>query len=468
MPLEIFSGRGLKLSSARLALVYVALVVVLVSLLLGTVYLLTRNALEREIAAVVRAEAEDLADDLRKGGVDAVAAALRLRKDSWGRQGAVFLLADARLRPVSGNLSDWPRGVSVAQNGAIEFNIIAYENDVAVEHPVVGQVRRLDNGYWLLVGTDTSERLRVLRSFGYATLWGVALTALAVWLLGAAYARRSAQRVRELAATCESIMRGDLARRLKIENARDEYDALATAVNAMLDRIEQQTMTLRTAFNSIAHDLRTPLYRLRVRLEEAQLRSDTPLAMQELIAPTLEDIERLQRTLATLLQIAQAQSSGALAEPERIDLAALVLELADLYAPAMRDAGIELTAQAEEPTFIAGNRQLVAQLITNLLENGSKYVPAGGAVVVAVRGSAYSVLLSVSDNGPGIPEADRAAALQPFVRLASRGDRPGTGLGLSLVAAVARLHGAALSLGDNAPGLVVRCEFPAWRARAAA
>jgi signal transduction histidine kinase len=454
--------RGLKLSSARLALVYVALVVVLVSALLGTIYLLTKNALERDIAAVTRAEVQDLADDLRKGGVDAVAAALRLRKDSWGRQGAVFLLADERQRPVSGNLSAWPNGAPVSSDGTLHFNIVAYENETAVQHPVVAQVVRLENGYWLLVGTDTSERLRVLRTFGYATLWGVALTALAVWLLGAAYARSSAHRVREFAATCQSIMSGDLTRRFQVADARDEYDALATAVNAMLDRIEQQTTTLRTAFDSIAHDLRTPLYRLRMRLEEAQLRADGAQAMQELIAPTLEDIERLQRTLGTLLQIAQAQSRGALAEPERIDVAALVRELAELYEPAMREAGIELAARAAEPAFIAGNKQLVAQLITNLLENGAKYVPSGGRVDIEVSASGDRVHFKLADNGPGIPAADRDAALQPFVRLANRGDKPGTGLGLSLVAAVARLHGATLTLGDNQPGLVVNLEFPAW------
>ena len=142
-----------------------------------------------------------------------------------------------------------------------------------VLHPVEARIERLSNGYWLLVGADTSERQNVLRRFGLATLWGIALTALCVWLLGAAYARRTARRVREYADTCETIMHGDLTQRLRVDGSRDEFDALAVAVNAMLDRIEQQTTTLRTAFDSIAHDLRTPLYRLRVRLEEAQLRT---------------------------------------------------------------------------------------------------------------------------------------------------------------------------------------------------
>ncbi|HEV8442071.1 MAG TPA: HAMP domain-containing protein, partial [Steroidobacteraceae bacterium] len=298
--------RALHMSSSRLALFYTALVTVLTSLLLGTVYLFTRSALEREIAAVVRAEVEDLADDLRLGGLDRVVATLQLRVDSWGRTGAVFLLTDQDFHPVAGNLSEWPRDV-VADTGAmVEFEIRAHELGVEVLHPVEARIARLSNGYWLLVGADTSERQNVLRRFGLATLWGIGLTALLVWMLGAAYARRTARRVGEYATTCETIMQGDLTRRLRVDGSRDEFDALGTAVNAMLDRIEHQTTTLRTAFDSIAHDLRTPLYRLRMRLEEAQLRGTS----QELITPALDEIDRVQRTLATLLAIARAEAQG--------------------------------------------------------------------------------------------------------------------------------------------------------------
>ncbi len=169
----------------------------------------------------------------------------------------------------------------------VEFEIAAHERGESVLHPVEARIEHLANGYWLLVGADTSERLNVLRRFGLATAWGIALTALCVWLLGAAYARRTARRVRAYATTCETIMQGDLTQRLAVDGSHDEFDALAVAVNAMLDRIEQQTTTLRTAFDSIAHDLRTPLYRMRVRLEEAQLRAGLPKEAHELIAPAL-------------------------------------------------------------------------------------------------------------------------------------------------------------------------------------
>lgn len=451
----------MRMSSARMAMLYAALVTVLTSLLLLSVYLVTRNALEREIAAVVRAELDDLSDDLRIGGLRQVAATLRLRADSWGRTGAVFLMADAQYRPIAGNLSAWPKEFETRDNGMIEFDISAHELGEAVLHPVEARVERLPNGYWLLVGADTSERERVLRSFGLATLWGIALTALCVWLVGVAYARRTARRVRDYATTCQTIMLGDLTQRLRVTGSHDEFDALASAVNAMLDRIEQQTNTLRTAFDSIAHDLRTPLYRLRVRLEEAQLRDDLPREAQELLGPTLEDLDRVQRTLATLLEIARAESAGVTTHGDQVDLAALAHNLVELYQPGMRAAGLDVSVTADSAAPLMGNRQLLAQLITNLLENALKYVPAGGKVNVDVRTTPDGVALAVADNGPGIAAADREAALRPFVRVGDSVTRvSGSGLGLSLAAAVARLHGGQLQLGDNAPGLRVTCVFP--------
>jgi len=450
------------MSSARLALLYAALVAVFTSVLLLSVYLLTRNALEREIAAVVRAEVDDLSDDLRLGGVAQVAATLRLRADSWGRTGAVFLLADERFQPVAGNLTAWPREIVPHESAMVEFDIAAHERGESVLHPVEARIEHLSNGYWLLVGADTSERANLLRRFGLATAWGIALTALCVWLLGSAYARRTSRRVRDYATTCETIMQGDLTQRLRVDGSRDEFDALAVAVNAMLDRIEQQTTTLRAAFDSIAHDLRTPLYRLRVRLEEAQLRADLPREAHELVTPALEELDRVQRTLATLLQISRAEASGVTTHGDLVDLAALSANMVELYAPGMRAAGLEVLLDAPQPAQLTGNRQLLAQLITNLLENALKYVPAGGRVVVSVRNTRHGVSLSVADNGPGIAAEERTAALRPFVRVGDAASKAtGSGLGLSLATAVARLHRAQLTLGDNAPGLIVHCEFPA-------
>ena len=248
----------------------------------------------------------------------------------------------------------------------------------------------------------------MLRRFGLATLWGIGLTGLCVWLLGAAYARRTARRVREYATTCETIMQGDLTQRLRVDGSRDEFDALAKAVNAMLATVERQTNTLRAAFDSIAHDLRTPLYRLRVRLEEAQMRrSPDGAASPQRNRGTHRTGARGTRPRAAharhLLAIARAEAQGVTTHGDRVDLAALAAAMVELYAPGMRAAGLEVTLDAAGAAPLTGNRQLLAQLITNLLENALKYVPAGGHVWVRVQNTPDVISFSVRTTGRASP-----------------------------------------------------------------
>jgi signal transduction histidine kinase len=263
-----------------------------------------------------------------------------------------------------------------------------------------------------------------------------------------------------IADACRRIMNGDLAERLPVEASHDEFDELAIAVNQMLSRIHQQTETLQTTFDSAAHDLRAPLYRARVRIEEALQHEDLNPASRETMEATVAELDRVQRTLGTLLQIAQADGRGRDVVTEDVDLAALAREMVELYQPeaGAREIGLEHTGV--ESATLTGNRQLLAQAIVNLLENALKYVAAGGHVAVEVEQSTKHVRLVVSDNGPGIPQQDRERILQPFVRLDRDRSQVGSGLGLSLVAAVMRLHGGTIELADNAPGLRVVCEFP--------
>jgi signal transduction histidine kinase len=256
--------------------------------------------------------------------------------------------------------------------------------------------------------------------------------------------------VRTIAATCESIMAGDLSRRLPVEAAHDEFDALGSAVNRMLETIEQQTDMLRTTFDSAAHDLRGPLYRARVRIEESLQHEGLSDNVRETMEATLAELDRVQRTLGTLLQIAQTDGRGREVPTEDVDVAALASELVELYQPEAGTRNISLDYQGDSATIIRGNRQLLAQAVVNLIENAIKYVPEGGKVEASVRTTGDSVTLTVADNGPGIPAADRQRILQPFVRLERDRDQVGSGLGLSLVAAVMRLHRASMELPINA------------------
>ncbi|HWL63063.1 MAG TPA: ATP-binding protein [Steroidobacteraceae bacterium] len=432
----------LRSAAARLTLTYGVVVLLLVVGLQGTVWWLTRNALEREVQRVMTAELDKLAQVyVKNGSISDVAWALRERADSWGRTGAVYLLVNPAMARVEGNLIAWPLDVEPRHDTDVHFRIAA-EGELG-SHPVRAHLVMLAGGYWLLVGTDTSEMERALRRFGWASVWGVLAITLLIVALARWYAAQAARRVREFSNTCDAIVHSDLSRRLELRGKGDEFDQLGRTVNDMLERLEQQATLLRTTYGSIAHDLRTPLYRLRVRMEEALRRSDVPAASLEMAQPALEELDRVQRTLGTLLEIARAESSGPMADVERIDLAQLAREMHELYQPGMQDSGLDLQTDSQGEAVIHGKRQLLAQLIANLLENAIKYVPAGGTVHLGVSSDPHWLTLVVSDNGPGMS-----------------GEKPaGGGLGLNLVKAIARLHRGEVFLRNNQPGLAVECRF---------
>lgn len=433
----------LRSSAARLTLTYGVVVLLLVVALQGSVWLLTRNALEREVRRVITAELDKLAQDYSAGGgsVGDLAWALRQRSESWGRTGAVYLLTDRNFVRIEGNLSTWPRDVQPRHDTEVRFRVAA--TGELTSHPVRAHLVMLAGGYWLLVGTDTSEMERALRRFGWASIWGVAGITLLILLLGRWFGAQTTRRVREFSTTCDAIVHSDLSGRLEVRGKGDEFDQLSRTVNDMLERIEQQAILLRTTYGSIAHDLRTPLYRLRVRLEEALRRANLPDEAQDIARPALDELDRVQRTLATLLEIARAESGSPLGDGEPVDIAQLAREMHELYQPGMQEKGLDLRVQADGEGVVFGKRQLLAQLIANLLENALKYVTSGSTVDLSVAADEKSVLLVVSDNGPGMQTNTPS----------------GSGLGLNLVRAIARLHRGDVTLHDNRPGLRVEIRF---------
>jgi signal transduction histidine kinase len=451
-------SKTMRLSSARLAILFVAIFACGVSLLLTAVYFLTARVLDREVDAVIRGEVDSLVDDYMRGGLIQLVSTLHRRSDNWGRTGAVYLLTEGNGYPIAGNLARWPREIA-AYDTWIEFNIDASDSGGVTKHPVRAHTFRLPGGRRLLVGTDILERRRLASRLRTAMFWGVGSSVALAALVGAFYSRRVRRRVTVIADTCRRIMNGNLAERLPIEASHDEFDELATAVNQMLHRIHQQTDMLRTTFDSAAHDLRAPLYRARVRIEEALQHEDLSTPARETMEATLAELERVQRTLGTLLQIAQTDGRGSEVVTEDLDLAALAREMVELYQPEAGTREIALEYSGADTASMRGNRQLLAQAIVNLVENALKYVHAGGRVAVDVQTAPRETLLSVADNGPGIPVEDRERIMQPFVRLERDRGQLGSGLGLSLVAAVMRLHQGSIELADNEPGLKVVCRF---------
>jgi signal transduction histidine kinase len=445
----------------RLSVGYTLLVTLAVSVTLGSAYLLTESLITDEVDLIIATEMKSLEDKYARSGLAGVTDEINLRIDSWGRIGAVYMVADANFERITGNVTHWPFDGMPAERWP-EFEIATIEPGRRAVHPVRAAVRTLPGGDLLLVGTDISQGRRFADKFRFATLWGIGLSTLAAALAGFWFSYKLARRVGEVTRTCQRIMAGDLGRRLPVAGANDEFDALAVSVNRVLDRLEEQAGTLRATFDSTAHDLRAPLHRLRTRMDALLLRSP-PLepAVHESIESALREVDRLQRTLSTLLQIALAESGAPLASPASVDVGDLAAELVELFEPVAGAQGLTLECRHETPAIVQGNRQLLAQLLTNLIENSLKYVPAGGRIEVAVRRLAGGVQLAVSDDGPGIAAEDRSRALQPFVRFGAGGKQEGSGLGLSLVVAIARLHRGRLELQSNDPGLKVLIDLPA-------
>jgi signal transduction histidine kinase len=454
--LELFNNTAFRLSVG-----YTLLVTLAVGVTLGSAYFLTESLITDEVDLIIDTEMKSLEDKYARAGVAGVTDEINLRIDSWGRIGAVYMLADANFERIAGNVTDWPFDGMPTERWP-EFEIGTIEPGRRAVHPVRAAVRTLPGGDLLLVGTDISQGRRFADKFRFATLWGIGLSTLAAALAGFWFSSRLARRVGQVADTCQRIMAGEAGRRLPVAGTRDEFDSLAVSVNRVLDRLEEQARTLRATFDSAAHDLRAPLHRLRTRMDALLMRTP-PLepAVYESVDAALREVEHLQRTLATLLQIALAESGAPLAAPAAVDLAELAAELAELFEPLAAAQTLELMCVTEGPALVQGNRQLLAQLLTNLIENGLKYVPARGRIELSVRPVSGAVRLSVSDNGPGIAAEDRARAGQPFVRFGADTAQHGSGLGLSLVAAIVRLHRGRVELQENHPGLKVVIELPA-------
>ncbi len=455
MRLDLFNTTAFRMSVG-----YTLLVMLAVGVTLGSAYLLTESLITDEVDLIIDTELRSLEEKFARSGLPGVTDEINLRIDSWGRIGAVYMLADANFERISGNVTHWPFD-GMPTEARPEFEIATIEPGRRAVHPVRAAVRTLPGGELLLVGTDISQGRRFAEKFRFATLAGIGLSTLVAALAGFWFSYRLARRVGEVTRTCQRIMAGEPGRRLPVAGANDEFDALAVSVNRVLDRLEEQTGTLRATFDSTAHDLRAPLHRLRTRMDALLLRSP-PLepAVHESVEAAMREVDHLQRTLGTLLQIALAESGVPLAAAAAVDVGELAAELVELFEPVAAARGLSLECAPTGAAVVQGNRQLLAQLITNLIENSLKYVPAGGRISVAVQPRGECVRLTVSDDGPGIDAADRARAPQPFVRFGTGGSAEGSGLGLSLVAAIARLHRGRLELQANDPGLRVLVDLP--------
>ncbi|MGH8220640.1 MAG: sensor histidine kinase [Steroidobacteraceae bacterium] len=371
----------------------------------------------------------------------------------------ILLLVDPAGRVLAGNVPAWPRGIP-AQPGTYTVPV-----DLDGRHVLVSVDRTvLPGGYNLLVGRSIEHFAPLERRFWFGL--GAALAVLlAAGVIGGILIRRALlARIQSIQQTVAAIVRGDLSHRLRVRSSGDELDTLSQTINRLLEQIEQLVHGIANVSNSIAHDLRTPLAELRSRLEELAL--TRPAAEQTFleIDAAVADVDRVIRIFNALLRLAEIDAGMRRSDFLEVDIADLAAKAIEFYLPAAELKNLSTSFRDQGPVLVRGDRVLLAQAINNLIDNALKYVGSGGQVTAQVqRRSEDSIAVIVADNGPGIPDAEKPKAAQRFFRGdASRGT-PGVGLGLSLVEAVAKLHGGTLELDDNHPGLRVQMTIEAGR-----
>lgn len=450
----------IRASSFRLTLLYTGVFCASALALLGFIYWSTVAVIEQQTIETIEAEIRGLAEQYNEQGLVRLIEIIEERSGAEGDDDNIYLLTDPLLVPLTGNLSSWPKDTEDPGNW-LRLTLSKREQDGFVPHEVRARSFILPGGYRLLVGRDMHEKRRFRAIVVGALVWSLG-GALVLALTGGLFVTgRMLSRVDQVSRTARQIMDGDLSRRMEKSGSGDEFDHLADSLNAMLDRIERLMIGMRLSTDSIAHDLRSPLTRLKNRIELALRNPPDVDRDREALANVLSQTDAALAVFDSLLRIATAEAGMDAVDFKSIDLAALAQDVTELYRPLAEEKGIELELSAEPPAEIRGQHELMAQAIANVLDNAVKFTPAGGRISVVVRHRNGAVVLTVADSGPGIPRADRQKVLERFVKLEGSRAGPGTGLGLSLVAAVAKLHGAVLRLGGNDPGLEVEIRYRA-------
>ena len=456
-------GKLLRTTVFKLSLVYLVVFAIGAGLVLMRVGMNVKELFDDQIDQTVEAEIAGLAEQYRQGGIRRLVETVERRANQPGS--SLYLVTTFAGERIAGNVAQLPVGV-LERPGLTETRYTRTD-EVAAKHRALARIFLLQGGFRLLVGRDLEDR-EALRGL----MWRALLTSLG-WLVligtagGIFVAMRVLRRVDAMSASAQTIMSGDLSQRLPRTGSGDELDRLATSLNAMLERIGELMKAMQEVSDNIAHDLKTPLTRLRNGVDEALRTAQTPEAYRACLEKVVEESEGLIRVFNALLMIARLESGAAQEAMQDFDVAQVARDVAELYDAVAEEQGVTLTLDAEAPLMMRGGRELIGQALANLVDNAIKHGAAddGGAqermVKIAAHRSADRIELVVADHGPGVAAQDRARVVERFVRLEGSRSRPGSGLGLSLALAVARLHHGALRLEDNAPGLRVTLELPA-------
>jgi signal transduction histidine kinase len=463
-------GKLIRTTAFRLTLVYLFLFALFAASLLGYFAWNTRRLITEQITTTVNAEVGEISEIYARRGLVGLARTMEYRALRPGAN--LYLVTTPAGQAVAGNVGSLAPGVMGTEGWSETLYRRIGQDDV--DHRALVRVTELDNGFRLLIGRDLEERRRLFGIVAKAAQWSILVVVVLGIGGGIFVSRRVLQRIDAMTGTTQRIMAGDLSGRLLVGRSGDELDRLASNLNAMLERIEALMMGLKEVSDNIAHDLKTPLTRLRNRAEEALASSGSEAEYRAALERTIEESDGLIRTFNALLMIARAESGQARDNMDDFDAAEVAGGIHELYEPLAEDGGMTLKVRTAFAP-LHGNRELISQALANLVENAIKYgrpvsaaqslsagaVAGSREILIEARREGGEVLLSVTDHGPGIPEADRRHAVERFVRLDASRSQPGSGLGLSLASAVATLHDGQLRLGDAHPGLIATLAVPA-------
>jgi len=464
VPGTVFVRAALKLlqtSTFRLAAFYLTVFAISVGAILAYIYWNTAILLERQIEDTVEAEVQGLAEQYRIRGPRGLLEIIKSR--SSDADGAVYILTNSVGRKLAGNLQALP-AEAIGERGTIDFKFPYETGRGLVDHTARAFFIRLDGGFHLVVGRDVEERRQFNRIIRTSLFWALGLTLVLGVGGGLLMSRNFLRRVDEINGASRAIMAGDLGERMPVSGTGDEIDRLSESLNDMLDQINRLMTGMKEVSSNVAHDLRTPLTRLRARAEDA-LRSSSAEEHKAALEANIAEADGLLTTFNALLSIARAEAGQMRDGFQDTDLVALLGDLAELYAPIAEDAGGSLVLKVPDAAVVRADRQLVAQAMTNLLDNAIKYgrdeksgVPEIVLQVTKLKPGGWTV--DVSDTGPGIEAVDRERVKGRFVRLDTSRSKPGSGLGLALVDSVMKLHGGEFEIVGADPGLVAKLHFP--------
>ena len=443
--------RILRTSSFRLTLFYAALFGVSVLMLLGVMHWVADFYMSSSLDAAVDSDITELEDSLRIGGEEALAALVNERVRQMPHGPMYYLLQDPNGEFVAGNLPPFHRG-----EGRFDLKVPRVNSPSVAVHS-----RRvtLTNGEYLMVGVDALPRRElqklILRVFG----WSSAISLLLAFAGGAVMSRGVLRRVETISRTARDIMAGDFSKRIPRRGTQDELDHLAASLNAMLERNQAAMESVRQVSNDNAHDLRTPLNRLRQRLEFAQRRARSVDEWRQVAEGCISDMDAILEAFGGLLRIARIESGMPTRRFTKVDLSELLRTVIEVYQPMAEEKEQPFTADIASGLTVWGDRELLTQMIANIVENAMKHSPTRASIGLSTSNTPSTIAVTVNDSGPGVPAEERARVFQRFYRLERSRSMPGSGLGLSLVEAIASLHDVSVELTDNGPGLCVTLRF---------